>query len=67
MGAMKAGLQRALLRIEIEDHDVAAASGSKTIHSVSIRLEQDLEILSKSRRKKGVQGSVFREQSNFRH
>ena len=44
-----------------------AAADAKSVRSISIRLEQDLEVLTKGRRKKGVQGAVFRVQSNSGH
>ena len=39
----------------------------RRVHPVAVGFEQDLEVLTKGRRKKGVQRSVFRKQSNFVH
>jgi hypothetical protein len=53
--------------MEIEDHDIAGPSGDKAIHPISVRFEQDLEVLTKGRRKKRVQSAVFRIQANSCH
>jgi hypothetical protein len=44
-------LQRVLRGVEVEDHDVAVGSGREGVRSISIWLEQDLEVLTKGRRK----------------
>jgi hypothetical protein len=48
-------LKRVLRGIEVEDHDIAGWGGRESVRSISIRLEQDLEVLTKGRRKKRVQ------------
>ena len=60
-------LQRVLVRVQIEDHDIAGPGGDERVHSFPIRLKQDLEVLTKGRRKKRVQRAIFRIQSDSGH
>ena len=66
-GEFQAGLECVLRGVEVEDYDIAIGWGREGVRSISIRLEQDLEVLTKGRRKKGVQRTVFRVQSNSGH
>ena len=65
--AVDAGLQGVLVGIQIEDQDIAAPGSNQGIHPLPVGLEQNLEVLTKGRRKKWLQGAVFRIKSNSCH
>jgi hypothetical protein len=45
--------------IQIENQDIAAPGRNQRFHPLAVGLEQNLEILTKGRRKKRLQRSVF--------
>jgi hypothetical protein len=53
--------------MQIQNHDIAVPGGAKQIHSILIRLQDNIELLPESRGKQRVERPVFRIQSDLDH
>jgi hypothetical protein len=56
-----------MIRIQVQNHDIAITVRDQVIHAFLIRFEQNLEILPEDRGKKRVQRAIFRVQSDPDH
>jgi hypothetical protein len=56
-----------VIRVEIQNHDIAAFGRQEVVHPFLIRLQQDLELLPKDGRKKWAKRAVFRIKSDLDH
>jgi hypothetical protein len=49
-----------MIRMQVQNHDIAISGGAQNTHPVFIRLLKDLEFFSQGGREQRVQRSVFR-------
>ena len=59
LGTPDAILQRVMIRLQIQNHDVAVAGSAEQIHSIFIRLQEDFEFLPEGRGKQRMERPVF--------
>ena len=53
-------LQRIMIGVEVQNHDIAAPGQQKVVHPFLVRLQKNLEVFSKRGGKKRVQRAIFR-------
>jgi hypothetical protein len=56
-----------MIRIQIQNHNIAIAGSTKQIDSILIRLHLDFEFLAERRAEKRVERSVFRKKPDLDH
>ena len=56
-----------MIRMQVQNHDIAISGGAQNTHPVFIRLQKDLEFLPQGGREQRVERSVFRIQPDFDH